>query len=129
MDFLKIILGWNTYCSKQNCATTLKQTSKEVYLWQANANMNKSFACALNSLNTNRNVQSETHSAEHQSSFDYTSYHYYIETTFKQSIAKIFVWMYIETRYTNNLPWLSDIDGYNVILYVYYNFWNIIYLD
>ena len=52
--------------------------------------MNKSFLSALNSLNTNRNVQSETNSAEHQSSFDYTSYHYYIETTFKQSIAKIF---------------------------------------
>lgn len=40
------------------CATTLKQSSKEVNLWQANANINKSFVSALHSLNTNGNLQS-----------------------------------------------------------------------
>lgn len=40
------------------CATTLKKSSKEVNLWQANANINKSFVSALTSLNTNRNLQS-----------------------------------------------------------------------
>lgn len=96
---------------------------KEFFLLQTNGNIHKSFVSALNSLNTDHHVQSETNILEH----DYSKID-------KSTVKKIFPLIApvipsiseqnIPIIQFDNLP-ISDIDCYYLILSVCSYFWNI----